>query len=462
MSFSASVYEACKVSPRIFVMHPGYKRTNFYAQQLRALALVREMVASGDLSDDAPSLIVVGGGVAGLTAAAAALTARAMVTLIERVGYLAEYKEAAHRELHPNLIAWPFQVPKAMTTLPFLNWACGPADRVADDLTRQWQKDFARHASAVKDTVTELVETKDKVEVICQHGQSRVADIVLMAVGWERERIGGKSIGPNYWRPQPFDDGEIVVSGSGDGGLIDLAYQTYGQKTVSVSRMLAYILERKPHRDWIRKAEEAALKSMAEAGDQAQRDAAFEQLQVFYDKLTMEDEDSRLLATYRRPQPLKARLIHENRTAFSPFAAPINKVLLSTLTKPPAEAARLERGTVTLSSEDKLVKASTGAPEELDDRRIIIRHGAAPAALQGSLLSDKHKDMLAQVPIGNLAQVVPDEYDYEFFTKQPARPIAPLPILPPRPILRAGATAGRKDGEIHLRRQRDLHAFSRE
>jgi hypothetical protein len=425
MPFTTSVYEACRVSRRIFVMHPEYKRTNFYAQQLRSLALIREIVAQGDLSIDEPQLIVVGGGIAGLTAAAAALTAGFGVTLIERNGYLDQFKEASHRELHPNLISWPFQAPRALTDLPFLNWACGPADIVVRDLVNQWQQDFAKHVSAITDTVVGLKEGSNGVEAICQNGRSRSGSVVLLAIGWERERINGKTIGPSYWLPQSFEDCEVVVSGSGDGGLIDTAYQTYGPKTVSVSRMLAYLLEQKPHKQWIKAAEEKAIKAINEAASQEQRDEAYDRLSAFYEQLTIEDEDATMLAEYRRPKPLKARLIYEKRSAFSPFVAPINKTLFSTLIKPPAEMVRLEQGKIDLHG-DKLIKESVGlTTEELDDRTAVIRHGAEAAVLKGNLLTDDQKAILQGVPIENLAQIVPDEYDLDFYAKSPLRKISP-------------------------------------
>jgi hypothetical protein len=249
----------------------------------------------------------------------------------------------------------------------------------------------------------------------------------LLAVGWERERLNGKAVGPSYWLPQAFEDCEVVVSGSGDGGLIDTAYQVYGPKAVSVSRMLAYLLQEKPHKDWIKAAEEKALALINGAKTSDERDQAYDSLRAFYEKLSIEDEDAQMLAGYRRPKPLKARLVYEKRSAFSPFVAPINKTLFSTLIKPPAEMVRLEQGKIELNGDNKLVKTSDSTTEELDGHATIIRHGAEAAVKQGMLLTDAQKEVLDGVPIENLAQIVPDQYDLDFYTTSPARKIAPSP-----------------------------------
>lgn len=428
MAYSEDVYAACRVSPRVFVLNPAFKRANFYFQQLRCLALVRELFRRGDLKD---WLIVVGGGVAGLTTAAAGLTGNATVTLIEEnEKLLDQYREANHRELHPNISAWPFQELRAMTNLPFLNWTCAQAPTVVRQILDQWNEDFAPKVTSVHDRAIELAETTEGVEVICRDGARPKGDIAVVTAGWARERPvseGGSIRGVSYWTQQSFEPpDEVTVTGSGDGGLIDSAYQTFGPQTVAASRILAYLLHKKPHKTRIQDAENEALK-LYDAGHTAQ---AYEFLKAFYDKFNLEDEDSRRLLELKRYRPLRTRLYHREPTPFSPVTAPINKVLLATLTRAPGGAVRTEKAELEELSDASVVATTAAGRIPVDKMRLIVRHGAESAAWP--LLSAAQRGTLESASKVTLAEMVPDNFDREFFHLKAARPLAASPSNKPK------------------------------
>lgn len=72
MTTPADVFDACRLSDRLFVLNPNFKRANFYSQQLRCLALVREMFRRAVLGPpNGIRIVVVGAGISGMTASAA-------------------------------------------------------------------------------------------------------------------------------------------------------------------------------------------------------------------------------------------------------------------------------------------------------------------------------------------------------------------------------------------------------
>ncbi len=425
MSFESRVYEACQASARVFVLNPHYKRANFYSQQLRGLALVREMFRRGTL-ERGSALVVIGGGVSGLTMAAAALTGKAMVTLVEKGHPFSRYREATHRELHPNVISWPFQPLRTVTDLPFLNWTCAPAPNVCEQIERQWERHFAEHARRIHAEAQGITEDDDGVFVACKGMKPVNGHVVIVAVGWTQERGLTEFRGPGYWTPPPFEGREeVVVSGSGDGGLIDGAYQVFGRRTVEASRVLAYLLDRKPLKETIAKAERAALTEWT-AGRET---GALRALQRFYATLSIEDVDAAQLCLLKRSEPICSRLVHRQETAYSPLASPANKALFAFLQNDPESAVSTSRGEVRQKAGGSVTEVeevpAASIPRPLDPMRLLLRHGADAAC--ASLLSDVQRAALAAADVDHLTEFVPDEHDHSFYSVHAAQPLAATP-----------------------------------
>lgn len=378
------------------------------------------MFANGVLASNSSELIVVGGGIAGLTAAAAGLTGGANVTLIEKEGYLSQYEGALHRELHPNLLAWPFQNLRSVTGLPFLNWSCTKAPTVTQQVLDQWNEDFAPLVRPIKDNVTRVDENDAGVQVECAGAGLIPADAVVVTVGFDREAKLTDIPSPSYWTFQEFEPpGDVSISGSGDGGLIECASQVFGHKAVAAARALTYALNDQLRKQQVLDAEIVALEHFSNG----RRIDAFASLDLFYRKFTLAQREMDLLESFRRKRPLKAILYHRDEGVFSPMAAPANKLIASMLMKSPSvnlESIQCDE----VCSTSGIPQASVdGVIKPLDPFRIVVRHGARPAAL--SLLTDLQIRTLSCVSREHLNEVVPDDFDQDFYVNHAAQAIAP-------------------------------------
>ena len=426
MSFAHDVHYACQVSRRVFVMNPNFRRSNFYSQQIRSLALIREMFSRKELVENKSEIIVIGGGITGLTMSAAAITGNVGVTIIEKHAIMHNYSESAHRELHPNLIFWPFQDPRAFTNLPFLYWSCNSARDVAVAIVDQWKSEFENAASFLKDEVVEIKESDTGVSISCSSGLERTADYLLIASGWEKEGFVSKTaddterteqIGPSYWTPYGIAEGDVVVSGSGDGGLIDAAYQVFGSKAVAASRTLAYLLHEKRHRKAIQQAEEEAIKHSL----QGSIELASRKLDDFYKKLSLEKEDAELIESLCRSIKLNTQLVYRGASPFIPESAPINKTLYSYIMKGSYNVTSI-KGELQYDEDGDIILNSESVIKKLDKTKTIVRHGAKPSAYK--LLDGAQIKKLENVRPDILAQIVPDSYDEEFYLKNPNRRVS--------------------------------------
>jgi hypothetical protein len=420
---SAAVYTACKVSERLFVIHPRFRRANFYSQQLRALALIEGLVCERKLEPGARQTIVVGAGITGLTAAAALATVGASVIVLEKRSPLAQYRNAPHRELHPNIIMWPFQRPRAMTNLPFLNWCCQTADRVVAHLWEQWQEDFSGKVRIEKQRVLGFEESHTSIHAVCESGAKISADVVVVGTGFLPERTLGTVKSPDYWTQYAKEsEAEVFITGSGDGGLIDGAFQIFGNKTVAAARTLAHALQEKPQRADIERVETEALE-LAERGEM---DKAFSVLEAFYGKLQIEPEDLAELAKFESDNR-QACIFYQEPSAFSPYVSPANKTLIAALANARPARLKLQRATVVQRPDGTVVAQNGTSAIELDRDNIIVRHGAPHTAyelLHADQVTalDKEADKL---PI--LTRPVEDEFEETIFLNAPVRPIAPSP-----------------------------------
>ncbi|HZF52193.1 MAG TPA: FAD-dependent oxidoreductase [Polyangiaceae bacterium] len=222
--------------PGLYVIGSFEERVTIYSQQVRALNLVYSLAERRKLGPG-KRVAMVGGGVAGLTAAAAALQLGATVTLLEKRSQLLPLLEGdTKRWLHPRLYDWPEEeATQAHAELPVMTWRAQTAPEVRRQLEKAWKKSFAKHPGMtpllnIEHVSVPLHQTPPRpVEWHAVGSKREVFDAVLLAVGFGIERKLEGIDTPEYWRSDKLDELNLdkrvtryLVSGCGDGGLIDL------------------------------------------------------------------------------------------------------------------------------------------------------------------------------------------------------------------------------------------------
>jgi FAD dependent oxidoreductase len=246
--------------------HPLYlvgifaRGVTVYSQQIRAFNLIWALVEQGTLAcklkEDAPdpgkraSIAIIGGGFAGLTAAAALIKkgVHADITIFEHRDTLLPLQHGSDtRWLHPRIYNWPADE-SAVADLPLLNWTAARVSDVAAQILLAWselvklkQKQLIVYCNAQhlqihergageQGLTIEWVGDKrnydgsvDKLHA--STGETKTFDHVIMAVGFGLEKDNTLS----YWRNDTLGQPSLaephrtyLVSGQGDGAMIEV------------------------------------------------------------------------------------------------------------------------------------------------------------------------------------------------------------------------------------------------
>ena len=392
-----AVYQACRITGRLFAMNPFLAQQNFYSQQLRALALV-EAINELDLARGRRNVLIVGGGVAGRTLAAAFATIGAATTLLEaRERPFERYRQAVHRELHPNIIFWPGQEPVPATALPFLNWAQAPAKEVVEDLIAEWEAGFGRKVRTMREEVVEVREEDDRIKVRLKSGGEIEGDLCVFATGFKDERTLGNLRSPSYWSPGSVADESrcVLVSGSGDGGLIDALSLILGVDVTRAAHVLAISLGDSDLKEDVLAVEKKRA-ALSRAGSRDSEDPC-----TFYEGVRVpQDSVERLSSMSQSDERLEGRsvtLLHESASAYSFTAAPINKLLLAHFSNGAKPVVTTVKGSIKAEGGEHLVRRTDGESESLDEGsrfdKLLLRHGADPGV--AGILGDDQIQLLS-------------------------------------------------------------------
>ena len=229
--------------PALYVLGSFERRVTVYSQQVRALNLVYSLIQQGHLSVG-KHVVVVGGGVAGLTAAAGALQRGCQVTVLEKNKELLHlFANCTKRWLHPRIYDWPSTgALDPDSDLPVLTWTADWAGEVATSLHEQWRTLATAHRDQVCVLTEADIDALDPANSGCrisynhpEYGwDEKRPDVVILAVGFGIEKTWTSQIGlsSSYWHDNAVEqsdhdrDPHYLISGTGDGGLTDLLRAT--------------------------------------------------------------------------------------------------------------------------------------------------------------------------------------------------------------------------------------------
>lgn len=217
------------ISPAAYAIGMAAARITIADQQRRAVnvvwALLREgRVAPGD------RIAIVGGGVAGVTAATYALTQSLRVTVFEKFDDPFALQQGSARWISPTIYDWPADGWRNdQTNLPCMNWRPGTAGEVVAGLRKEWLT-HRDHSGLEWKARTEIVaidhDAAGGVLVDATGTRHGPYAALVLAAGFGEEPSRPEIDGKPYWRDDDLHQrlrtgGTALVSGCGDGGLID-------------------------------------------------------------------------------------------------------------------------------------------------------------------------------------------------------------------------------------------------
>ncbi|MBN1209468.1 MAG: tetratricopeptide repeat protein, partial [Myxococcaceae bacterium] len=223
--------------PGVFVLGSFERRVTLYSQQVRALNLIHALFAERRLKDG-DRVAIVGGGAAGMTAAAGAAVRGCKVTLLEQAeDLLLLFRNNRLRWVHPHIYDWPEPSSEdEQAGLPLLDWRAGEAGQVAEQILAGWtplQEAFGIQVRCkVRDVQLPSASGGERLLTWNSpgHAQGRFTAVILaVGFGIEKQLKGIPFI--SYWKNDGLDHRSAkpgrskyhyLVSGTGDGGLIDL------------------------------------------------------------------------------------------------------------------------------------------------------------------------------------------------------------------------------------------------
>lgn len=388
---------------KVYFIGPYGRRLSFASQQNRALNLVWALTQHSNLDDRLrPGLrvAVVGGGIAGLTSCAALLASDCIVSLFEsKMGPLERQRASDHRYIHPTVNYWPFVLPNPTTILPFLDWYSERCNKVLSRMGAEWDSRVLKHLNHPYwgTTVSKLKPEGGKIFVegwTVEGGRKKKLeskapyDLVLVTAGFEEEysvrTYGTKS----YWENDNFTASnrpdDIVVSGSGDGGLIEALRLVH--REFEGGEFIVKTAERVPT------AIAALAKHAERAGRSVGSDASAANLMDdLYSKLVADfppDLEDFLMGSLLVREAAPVLLVSELPKPFGKYSAPIHKLLMAHALA--RGAVKHRKGLLKRGGRRTIVEFSDGgAPLVCGKNRVVARHGA-PTSLDTFLSEEDH------------------------------------------------------------------------
>jgi hypothetical protein len=249
---NAAILDSCRVPPAssVYVLGCLEKRVTLYSQQVRAINLAVALVDEG-LAKPGSSVAIIGAGAAGLTAAAALAIAEPKLKAVHiyerKPEKLHLQRSSPHRYLHPHIYDWPeVGSLRPDAGLPLLTWSVGTAEQVAEQLETEFDRVAEQYKHIIDFRPEQHVEEvlsfpfgKCRVRLAGNDALSSVYDIAILSVGFGNELLTDGEINHSYWDPSrligPLRGNaktfQVLVSGNGDGGLVDFATAAFNGST---------------------------------------------------------------------------------------------------------------------------------------------------------------------------------------------------------------------------------------
>ncbi len=365
----------------VFILGCFEQRVTLYSQQVRALNFIHALFETGKLKQGS-KVLVVGGGAAGLTAAAGAAQRGCAVTVLEKMhDVLTTFENNKKRLLHPHLYDWPEDGwENEQARLPLLDWSADVAGTVAKKLRQGWEE------ACLGRQVELHVKVKDLRISSSNHPPYEVSwnadgfkmqefNAIVLAVGFGLERGLQGIPHHSYWDDDNLDQPrrdpqhpvlKVLVSGTGDGGLVDLLRLRLKSFPDFVRQVLSTNLL-----DDVKPELRSIEKSLRQGSLKAQ------ELYARYSKLPVPPEFDHLLRQHLR-EDTQVVLNGLEPHPVNPGASVLNRFLVSRLVlRQNGERYVSVEFTVKETSGTYEVTYASGESELFD--RIIIRHGPQAA-----------------------------------------------------------------------------------
>lgn len=312
------------------------ERVAIASQQVRAINLIGSLgLAKGQ------QICVIGGGAAGLTAAAYAIDQGVGATVLENRAALWNLRGCRTRWLHPNLFrSWPHaHWQQTATDLPVMNWYADYASEVGDLLLSKyraferrqahWTYPAHRELQIVGDVRFEPAGERWRVEWdLGGSGVWRrdVFDAVVVAIGFGPEARMRDTEASVYWLDDTLEREDphrlkvrCLISGTGDGGLTDLLRMRI--EAFRHHQLRNSLLELEVMHPELRE-------EILQVEDQARRDTHFDPTAPYMEIV----KKYRFLALRDRERPRTSVTLTNNQaTALVSNAWPISRFLAATL-----------------------------------------------------------------------------------------------------------------------------------
>ena len=319
---------------------------SFESQQRRAINTILALKEGNCISEN-QEVAVIGGGLAGITAAATLARYGCKVTLFEKENdVLPNLYRANHRWIHPTTNFWPFREHLHTTEFPFLNWRANWCDQIVKSLRRDWRIHFSSpEKNITPNTSVQVMKVESRRDKVVIKAEGRFYDdrdkpikktlefdLAVIATGFAPEISLPKANSKSYWDPDELNEKMkdpnnrvVIISGIGDGGLIDVLRVIYenfsgGNLTSMIIESINRLDDALEVIDQVKKIERAGADYIPAASEGYPRIARLlKEKKYFREMLSFSNFD----------HDKEITLIGDAPSVFAGNAAPIHKLLIA-------------------------------------------------------------------------------------------------------------------------------------